>query len=184
MAFVLGVDPDTETTAVAIASDLEVAFVGVLRPGKRAALEQVRVAAVFFESLFSKLKLGDSLSLLVVEGQEHYPSSPVDPNDLLKVAQVTGGICGIVRSLFPTLQQVVPLPKAWKGGVPKPIHHARTFAHYGIQYSKAIGYCYPSGCAQAARIHGAAALNKGDWKHVADAIGLAKWGCSLVTGER
>lgn len=180
MAFVLGVDPDTETTAVAIASDLEILFVGVLRPGKRSVLDQIRTAAVFFESLFSKLKMGDLISLIVVEGQEHYSESRVDPNDLIKVAQVTGGICGIVRSMFPTIPQVIPLPKAWKGGTPKQISQARAFSHYGIQYSTAAGYCYPSGCAVAAKIQGAGALNKGDWKHVADAVALARWGASTL----
>lgn len=178
MAFVLAADPDTETSAFAIASDLEVVFVGVLRPGKRSVLEQIRMAAVFLESLFSKVK-SDLISLAVVEGQEIYPGSEVNPNDLIKVAQVAGGICGVIRGLVPTIPQMVPLPMAWKGNVPKQIHQARAFSHYGIQYSKAPGYCYPSGCAVAAKIQGAAGLNKGDWKHVGDAMALALWGAKI-----
>jgi hypothetical protein len=60
---------------------------------------------------------------LAVELPQVYRESLLkgDPNDLVDLACVVGGLCEI----FSGAKQRVYLPKEWKGHVPKEIHHAR-----------------------------------------------------------
>lgn len=71
----------------------------------------------------------------------------------------------------------------WKQQQPKKVNQGRTFKHYNIGYVLSLGaepYCYPSGCARAAKIANAGKLKQCDWKHVADAVGLALYGARLL----
>ncbi len=64
-----------------------------------------------------------------VEGQQIYRSedSKGDPNDMINVAQVAGAMLGMLlvdHAPEPTVYKV-PLPRTWKGSLPKKQHHAR-----------------------------------------------------------
>lgn len=45
----------------------------------------------------------------------------IDPNDLVRLA---GLVCGIAAGLRPQ-RLLLPLPRQWKGTIPKAVHHAR-----------------------------------------------------------
>jgi hypothetical protein len=134
------------------------------------------VTGVALEMVLQKWKP----SLVVVEGQRIYHGVKTAPNDILTLGQVAGGILGQVLVLAPTTNTCFPHPQDWKGQLPKTVEQGRTFVHYGILFEKNDSYCWPSGCAKSAKIEGAAGLNRGDWKHVADAVGLARHGIKVL----
>lgn len=70
---------------------------------------------------------GVSVDILVIEWPQVYRAtrSKGDPNDLLAVAGVAGGVLSQVTALQRTL---TPKPAEWKGQVPKEIHNARVLA--------------------------------------------------------
>ena len=163
----IGVDPDCDTTAWAIADKKTVWAVGIIRGGLRELVVGLEAAVAPWAEL----------SRAVVEGQKIYPGSKVAPNDIVKLARFAGFSAGILA--VASLPVLIPMPFDWKGQAPKDVNQGRTFSHYGILYEVRGGrdaYCVPSGCAKFAQIRGAAALNAGDWKHVGDAVGLALWG--------
>lgn len=162
----IGVDPDCDTTAWAIADKKSVRAVGIIRGGLRELVVGLEAAVV-----------NTALMRAVVEGQKIYPGSKVAPNDIVKLARFAGFSAGILA--VTSLPVLIPMPFDWKGQATKDVNQGRTFSHYGILYEVRGGrdaYCVPSGCAKFAQIRGAAALNAGDWKHVGDAVGLALWG--------
>lgn len=61
---------------------------------------------------------------LVVEGQQFYGTakSKGDPNQLIDLAVVTGVMVGMLGCDYTPL---VPLPREWKGTIPKDVHHDR-----------------------------------------------------------
>lgn len=165
---VFGYDPDTKTPAYALVTLTEILEVGILPA-------DLRKLSVGMQSVLDRTKP----ALAVVEGQQIYEGSKVRPNDIMHLAQVAGVVIGMIAAYRPTANILWPEPVEWKKQVPKKINQARTFVHYGISYTLSLGaepYCYPSGCAKAARIAGAGKLKQGDWKHVADAVGLALYG--------
>lgn len=165
---VIGVDPDSDTTAWAVADRSTLYAVGIVRGGLREMVVGLEAAASPWGP-----------QIAVVEGQTIYPGSKVAPNDIVKLARFAGFAAGILAAVH-SLPVLIPMPFDWKGQAPKEINQARTFAHYGILYEVRGGrsgkYCVPSGCAKAAKVKGASSLNNGDWKHVGDAVGLALWG--------
>lgn len=165
---VLGIDPDTKTPAYAVCTASDVLEVGILPEDLR---QQTTVLGVVLAR--------HAPNGAVIEGQEIYPGAPAAPNDILKLGQHAGINAGIVLALCPTAVLSMPKPSDWKKQVPKVINQARSMSHFGILYARTTGkdaYCYPSGCCKAAKIGGAGRLNRGDWKHVGDALGLALYG--------
>lgn len=79
------------------------------------------VASAVWEPL-----LDAGADVVAIEGQQVYPRSPVDPNDVLQVSGVAGGLAAIAVALGAT---VVGLqPSAWKGQAPKRVIQARSRA--------------------------------------------------------
>lgn len=179
MVVVLGIDPDTRNTGWAVVSAEAVLAVGVVR-STGTEQNMLRVTGVVLEGLLQKW----APALVVVEGQKIYSGVKTAPNDILTLGQIAGGILGQVLVLSPTTNTCFPDPQGWKGQLPKPVEQGRTFTHYGILFKRNDSYCWPSGCVKSAAIQGAGMLNRGDWKHVADAVGLARHGVKLLTGER
>lgn len=62
--------------------------------------------------------------VVVIEGQQVYPRSSADPNDILQVAGVAGGLASIAVGLG--AEVVGPLPAVWKGQAPKGVIKARS----------------------------------------------------------
>lgn len=170
---VLGIDPDTRTPAYAVCTAADVLEVGILPEDLR------QLATVLGVVLGRHTPNG-----VVVEGQQIYPGAPAAPNDILKLGQSAGIVAGIILALCPTASLVMPVPADWKKQTPKVVNQARSMTHFGLLYARTEGkepYCYPSGCSRAAKIAGAGRLNKGDWKHVGDALGLALHGFKVFS---
>lgn len=64
------------------------------------------------------------VDVLVCEVPQVYPRSKADPNDLIKLALLAGGLVGQTVAVH----KVLVKPREWKGQVPKKIHNARTLA--------------------------------------------------------
>ena len=181
----VGVDPGVTGTALALVTPeqiLRVAYVQNKGDGlpEQTKLHMLRLLHPAVESFCSS-----HVDIFVVEGQQNYrKSGNAKVEGLFDLAQVAGGIASLAIVAGSSDMKVrIPLPAEWKKQVPKDVHHARILHRYGIAFSKGGGedpYCYPSGCAVAAKIKGAAMLNKSDWKHVCDAVGLAAWGLDML----
>lgn len=182
MSYVLGIDPDSKATAWAIVDPhsrqgVAPLSVGVWKTKSAETAGVIRELSVALQSFTGAKSMG-YFDLVVVEGQEHHHGRKTPPNDLIRLGQIAGALAGFYSTLCNTI--AIPTPTRWKGSVPKDIHQARTFAKLGILSSKAAGYSFPSGCAALSRVQGAASLNKSDWKHVGDALGLALWGAEQL----
>ena len=62
--------------------------------------------------------------VVVIEGQVVYPRSKADPNDILQIAGVAGGLAAIAQALG--AEVVGLLPAVWKGQAPKTVLEARS----------------------------------------------------------
>jgi len=116
--------------------------------------------------------------LIVVEGQTIYPGKTKNPKDIMHLSCAAGVLVGLLSASFES-PIIMPEPREWKGSGPKQIHQGRILSRLGVEYDRAgtrqSGYCYPTHWPDHAP-QGAGTLNKGDWKHVVDAIGLAQYG--------
>lgn len=171
---VLGIDPDTTTTAWAVVSMDRVFAVGIVRADDEILM--LRHASVSFPSIMK----GYNLDLGVVEGQQVYSGGKAAHADIVKLAQTAGGLLGVLAVLNPTLPLLFPTPAEWKKQTPKPINQGRTYAHFGIEALVGKDYSWPSGCQRAMRIEGFSRVRKGDWKHIGDAMGLALYGARTL----
>lgn len=169
---ILGVDPDLHSTAVAllITENNRLQFQAVkvektprTKVGKLAVIDQIiqlRIASGFIQWV---------PEVLVVESQEIYlggGGKGAMPGDLISLAQVAGGALSAFTTQHCT-QIFLPRPAEWKGQVPKPIHQARTYKEMGWEWEQGDSYAWPKD------LRG---LNRGDWQHMGDAMGLALWG--------
>ena len=163
----IGIDPDTKNTAVALV-DIggRVEKLGIVKaPGYLEMLAEL-------PAQLSQFVEGSQIVGAVVEGQEINYRFTKRPNDIVKLAQVAGGCAAVLSGLLPEVPRVaIPVPKRWKGNVPKQIHHGRILRRQGWGYEKAgtkeSGYCVPT--------DSPFRFGKTEWKHLVDAIGLACW---------
>ena len=97
---------------------------------------------------------------ICVEGQQIYRSekSKGNPNDMIRVAQVAGGMLWALVCESGATAYEIPLPRAWKGATPKAIHHERLKRDYP-QWIDPV----------------AAETTKSKQHHVWDAVGLLEW---------
>lgn len=177
MVTVLAIDPGCTRSGVAVVvDDKPVRLEAWKFKNKHCSQWLIRAHAAPLEMALTRHRP----DLVVVEGQHyHRERSKGTPADIIKLAQVAGGLGGIVVALS-TASLVIPLPEEWKGQTKKEINQARTLSHYGIAYKVGAGYCYPTGCSTVSTISGYGSLNQGDWKEVADALGLARYGTGLL----
>lgn len=166
----LGVDPDLHSTAIALvggsAAYPRLHHTWILRVspallGDRAVAEMSQKLAVFMQG-----GLGDEVRIGVVEGQQSYPGSKIDPQDLVRLAQVAGAAQQMLYRCAQTV--LMPLPRVWKGQVPKKVHQPRIYRRMGWDFERRTNYAVP-------KIPGDT-TKAGDWKHLGDAVGLALWG--------
>lgn len=170
--YFLGLDPDMHSIGGAMVdADGRLLMPFVIRSEggkeKAAVVAMLQKAAEFLG--------GSEVLAMAVENQELYltgPSRTKNPRSILHLAQVAGGLLGIMLSNQPSSQIYFPKPVEWKGSIDKLPHHRRILAHAGIEPHriKVMGgkdpYCSVSGFEH---------INAGDWKHVTDAIGLAQY---------
>lgn len=176
---VLGIDPDSHNTAWCVASLKQVIALGVVRGPlnqDHAGITMLRYSGLALELILKK----HQVELAVVEGQHIHYGQAAPPADILKLAQIAGGLAGQIALLSPPTKLLIAQPADWKGQTPKRVNQARSFNHYGILAEQGKDYCVPTGCVRIAKVEGFGALRKGDWKHVGDAVGLALHGARLL----
>ncbi len=133
----IGVDPDTHGCGVAIdwgygGGQPLAAF--LLQSKARTLAERAQEMSNNLAAHVARLP-GFGRVFLCIEGQQIYRSerSKGDPNDILKLAVVTGAVLGALGTRMALEDIELPLPRQWKGGLPKKEHHrrlARDFPHW------------------------------------------------------
>ena len=173
----LGVDPGVRLSVFALIDRQ----CRLLRVGVVKTLDQHSPFTGMVRSFSVAASTFPEVAIAVVEGQQVYKGKTVAAS-ILPVAHTAGAIGAL---LVPVACRVlIPLPATWKGQVPKEVNQARSLARVGLQYVLGTSYCWPSGCATAAKVDGLAQLNRGDWEHVGDAVGLALWGLDVHEGRK
>jgi len=99
---------------------------------------------------------GRTVEHLVVEGQQVYPRSPVDPNDLFPLAVLDGVIVGQI----PALKVFRPRPREWKGSTKKELKTRQLRAELTEEEVRHLA---------------SLKLTKKFEADVLDAVGIAKW---------
>jgi len=116
-------DPALRTTGVALFVDGRLVDAYAARPkvaGRGPSAWGEAAAAIW-----SPLAL-HGVDVVVLEGQVIYPHAVADPNDVLQVAGVAGGLAAIAASLGAKVVHYDPA--AWKGQAPKEVIAARSKA--------------------------------------------------------
>jgi hypothetical protein len=180
--YYLGVDPDLQATAVAVVNDegIPVAVYCLKHKGTTG-----RDAVVSMIDMMGAFMVGDNLpeaevAAHAVESQEIVYAAKMgrNPRDLALLANISGAFCAMLRLVYSEALALLPAPQKWKGSVPKPVHQARILSDIKWEAKRVgtdnDGYCYPLNTEKLSVI-GIEAINKGDWKHVMDAIGLARF---------
>lgn len=101
------------------------------------------------------------------------PKQHKRPQDIVVLGNVAGAALMMCVSKFGFRSNVFfPTPEEWKGQIPKAVMQARMYEDLGWGYEM----CAKSSYAIPQRIPaGFRHLLKGQWKHVGDAILLARW---------
>ena len=190
---VLGIDPDLHNTGLALADATRVYAVGLVQVGKGLKGEDAvramcgRIAhdlESFVEDYYDEVGERYHEFLCVVEGQQLYlggQKKKSKPEDLLNLANVTGA--ALAASAFCGFETLRPLPREWKGEVPKAVHQARTCLRYGWPHTAKTEYCIPNFVpGHASWLTKPRGLDEivpvSNWKHAMDAVGLAYWGAT------
>ena len=168
----LGIDPDVHKCAFAYLNDKGALLVQVVRQkelkGREAAIALIRQQA------FREAVEFMQPDILVVEGQDvRYTgkTSYANPQDVCNLALITGA--ALALSCAP--KKYSPLPREWKGTVPKGVKQCRILDSLGIDYELAGGkdpYPVPVDFER----YCIGKVNASDWKDLTDAVGLAAWG--------
>lgn len=181
MRTVVAVDPDLHNSAFVRASKQrkkprfkveEVVVVGVDKSLKGDLAVQGMI-----EACADRAAGWGRRSDVVIEGQKiNRPQhgGRADPQDILRLAQVAGGVAGAFSAGGHSIR-LVP-PAVWKGQVPKQDHQARTCYQLGWgcrrRGTSIRGYVVPK---IPYSVEGTKHLLASEWKHVMDAIALAYW---------
>lgn len=124
----LSVDPSIRACGIAIFDRKKLVYVNVLRPSAVInAAEGIRDVMDLAQDAWEKT-MGASFSpeTLVVELPQIYQQAQLkgDPNDLVPLAIMLGRLW----ERFKPKNMLMPLPKEWKGQVPKEVMNNRTLA--------------------------------------------------------
>jgi len=179
--YFIGCDPDLHCTAIAVVDENgKVSLVKAIKvPQTKGRVNQVAVLDMI-QAIYEKLQAAIALGVkcVAVESQEiaYTARQGVNPCDLVMLANISVALGKrFLTGYGRTIQLLMPVPQEWKGSVPKQIHQARILNRVDWLCAKAgsdpkTGYCYPTSL-----VAESFGLNKGDWKHAVDAIGLALW---------
>ena len=123
--------------------------------------------------------------LIFVEGQRIRRGQGAETKNAQSIVDLAfnaGAALGAALNVWPDCHVVVIEPQMWKGSMDKLIHHSRLLTQLGWTYEKLTEYCRPikgplhDGIRNKTVTERLGVVNPGDWKHVMDGLGIAKWG--------
>jgi hypothetical protein len=170
----IGIDPDVHTCAVACLMERFDGLDIAVRVVRKDQCKGREAALAMAELIFKEYSKDPAVDVLTIEGQDvRYTgkTSRANPQDVCNLALITGA----AYACIPSAVKYSPLPREWKGTVPKHIKQCRILDGLGIAYTMAGGkdpypvpvrfdrYCVGK-------------TNSSDWKDLTDAMGLAVWG--------
>lgn len=133
----IGIDPDTHSTGIAVATPEGVVMADVCRSKRvkrqhplEAATEQIRQ----LRTALTRVVLEHRFELAVIESQFIPPNratsrvtaaSAADPNDMIALATVSGAAAMIFAGQRQASDVRLVKPADWKGQLDKKIHHER-----------------------------------------------------------
>jgi len=94
------------------------------------------------------------------------------PQDIVTLAQVAGMAVMRLAATFPRSPIYFPKPSQWKGEIPKAVMQARLYSELGWGYVTPPSADYSRPERPPASF---SPVSKGQWKHVGDALLLARW---------
>lgn len=167
----LGIDPDTSNTSFAWwdhKGPVSAIVAHVVRGRKDKHVLMGTAAAISHAR-----PLLSGVEVVAVESQQ-IDSRTITAKSLIHLAQVTGICIAFVAERYPNANLLVPTPSEWKKGVAKHAHQGRLYQELGWGY-EIIGsgksrYARPLRAPQAF-----SHITRGQWRHVGDALLLAKW---------
>ncbi len=170
----IGIDPDTKDTAIGYWNDSGPVGASVIHVVRRKTSEQSQVlmARQVAQAIRKGCEWG-RVEAVAIEGQQ-IDKRRARPADLFTLAHTTGMAAVLMVMHYPDALIVIPTPKVWKGRVAKHAHQARLYDDLGWGY-KIIGtgdnrYARPL-LPPSKFEH----ITPGAWKHVGDALLLARW---------
>lgn len=171
--YIYGLDPDLRDCACAIldrrTSPPTLVTVRFFRAAGHPESVKLGMVAAVARGL-PELFLSYPPNRFVAEGQDLTYTGKTNrarPQDIANLSVVAGAAMAIATYYAAEVKN--PLPKVWKGSVPKEIHQGRVFKAMGIPFEQGPSYCYP----KTPMFN----LPKTAWADAADAVGLALWGC-------
>jgi len=171
----IGIDPDTHDIAIGYWLNGKPHGAQVVHVPKQKGI--IRQAAVL--QMVAKLKV---VGIPIPEGTEGIAVEAQTlqrmglkqhqrPQDIVILGNVAGAILSVCAAALPIDQIRFPTPEEWKGQIPKAVMQARLYAELEWGYTM-IGKDY----ARPIRVPRAFAhISDGQWKHVGDALLLARW---------
>ena len=120
---IFAVDPGTRLCAWACFEEDGKGQVGLVRSVLATLEERTAEMAGNLYPLACKYQANE----IVIEMPRVYRTSKQkgDPNDIVDLAYVTGGVNTVLCAIEGLTHAVAPTPREWKGTIPKHIHHQR-----------------------------------------------------------
>lgn len=166
----IGIDPDSKDLSIALWNDAGPSYARVIHVVGKATNYQI------IDALRSAKPLefqGSYPEVAAIEGQQ-IDGRRARPKDLFKLAHVTGAALLWLNQQLPAMRLLVPTPAKWKGGVAKHAMQARLYTDlewgYSLRGSGDDKYAVPIHPP-----HRFEDITTGQWKHVGDALLLARW---------
>lgn len=176
--FVVGIDPDTKATGVAAVEayplgSFRILHLGLVRAKGRKAADRRREMAHELNKYLCSYELhleGQRPTAVAIEWMHLRPRGEKRPNDILNLNGVAGMCVSACLQLNPEFV-FTPIPKEWKGEVPKAIHQRRILTTFGLNSD----LCYRGITRSVKHAPGAEQIPPSMRTHVIDALGLCAW---------
>lgn len=177
----VGIDPDLHDTSVGFWQDGQPIWSDVIHvPKRKGVIRQeavLEMTAAICKELPGILD-GNIIGGIAVEAQTLRRIGMKQhkrPEDIVILGNVAGAILGfcMAHGTMGTRAVFFPTPEEWKGQIPKEVMQARLYSDLGWGYEMAASNSY----ARPLKIPalGFPGHGSGKWKHVGDALLLARW---------
>ena len=172
----IGIDPDSKDMAIAVWNDDGPVTAQAIHVVRKRTTEQSQVvmARKVNDAIPSPSYAKLDISTIAIEGQQKDKRS-VPLKSLFTLAHTTGIIALWCVAWFPDSRIVIPTPYEWKKQTPKVVHQSRLYRDLGwgfeVAGQKNAGQYARPLAVPAAFKH----ITPGQWKHIGDAILLAKY---------